>query len=233
MVTERTLPAKSGPAVSTRPTWTFLTNHPVVLIFVVQHPESTVRVIAQGVGLTERATLAILRDLDDEGLVERHRTGRRNTYAVNYGRLMGLADGTAMGPAVGAVVNVLISISPEGRAARREHAPTKHDKRPRASSFEFFTNHMLMLAAIAQDTNRTVRELAAQVGVTERAAVAILHALEAEGIIERHREGRRNTYSIDLEAFRDFRGWEYEGWAVPQPLIDVAVNAVRAMGRAS
>jgi DNA-binding MarR family transcriptional regulator len=218
-------------AAAPRPTWTFLTNHPVILMFVVQHPESTVRVISQGVGLTERAALAILRDLDDEGLVERHRSGRRNTYVVGYGRLLGLAYGTELDPAMHAIVGALISISPEARSAARQHEPTAHDKRPRDGTFEFFTNHTQMLAAIARDSTATVRDLAARVGVTERAAVTILHQLEAESIIARHREGRRNTYTIDLEEFRRFRGWAYEGWSVPQPLVDVAVAAVRAIGR--
>ncbi len=230
MVSATTLPFDIQQGPPPRPTWTFLTNHPVILIFTTQHPESTVRVISQGVGLTERATLAILRDLDDEGLVERHRTGRRNTYAVNYGRLLGLATGTELDPAMYAVVGALISISPEARAAARDHEPTAHDKRPRELEFEFFTNHMQMLAAIARESTSTVRDLAARINITERAAVSILHALEAEGIITRHKEGRRNTYTIDLEAFRTFRGWEYESWSVPKPLVDVAVAAVRAIG---
>ena len=58
--------------------WSFLTNHALVLIYVIMHPDSTVREIAVGIGVTERATLAILRELEDEGIVERHRDGRRN-----------------------------------------------------------------------------------------------------------------------------------------------------------
>lgn len=231
MVTQRELPPTAPPAPGPRPSWTFLTNHPVVLIYIVQHPESTVRNIAQGVGLTERATLAILRDLDDEGLVDRHRNGRRNTYAINYGRLLGLSAGTELDPAVNGVVAALISISPEAGRVRQEHTPTKHDKRPRVGTWEFFTNHTLMLAAIARDNTLTVRDLAARVGVTERAAVSILHQLEAEGIIARHKEGRRNSYTIDLEAYRHFRGWQYEGWALPKALTDVAVIAIQAIGR--
>jgi DNA-binding MarR family transcriptional regulator len=214
-----------------KPTWGFLTNHPVILIFVTQHPESTVRMISQGVGLTERAALAILRDLDEEGLVERHRNGRRNTYAVNYGRLIGLATGAGMTPAAYAVAGALITISPEARAEARDHEPSEHDKRPRHKSFEFFTNHTQMLAAIARYNTATVRELAGRVHVTERAAMAILGQLEAEGIVQRRREGRRNTYTIDLEAFRNFRGWSYDGWSMPEALVDVAVRAVRALGR--
>jgi DNA-binding MarR family transcriptional regulator len=227
MVTQHPLLSEAEPA--RRPTWSFLTNHPVVLIFVTQHPESTVRVISQGVGLTERATLAILRDLDDEGLVERHRSGRRNTYAVNYGRLLGLTVGTDLDPAAYAVVGALISISPEARASARSYTPNEHDKRARHGTFEFFTNHTQMLAAIARDQTATVRDLAGQVHITERAGVAILHQLEDAGIITRIREGRRNRYTIDLEAFRNFRGWEYEGWSVPQPLVDVAVTAIRGI----
>ncbi|HLB23775.1 MAG TPA: helix-turn-helix transcriptional regulator [Dehalococcoidia bacterium] len=228
MTTPGFAPMPDAPA---RPTWTFLTNHPVILVFVVQHPESTVRVISQGVGLTERATLAILRDLDNEGLVERHRSGRRNTYVVNYGRLLGLSTGTALSPPAYAVVGALISISPEARATARDHEPTEEDKRPRETGFEFFTNHTMMLAAIARANTATVRELAGRVRVTERAAMAIVSQLEAEGIVQRRREGRRNTYTIDLEAFRHFRGWTYDGWAMPKPLVDVAVAAVRALGR--
>jgi DNA-binding MarR family transcriptional regulator len=229
MVSATTLPSDAK-APAPRPTWTFLTNHPVTLIYVVQHPESTVRVISQGIGLTERATLAILRDLDEEGLVERHRSGRRNTYVINYGRLFGLSSGSELDPAMKAIVAVLISISPEAQSAAKEHPPTKKDLGPRAGTWEFFTNHTQMLAAIARDSSATVRELAGRVGVTERASVAILHALEAEGIIARHKEGRRNSYTIDLEAFRRFRGWHYESWDVPKPLVDVAVEAIRAIG---
>ncbi len=221
----------SVPDTPARPTWGFLTNHPVILIFVTQHPESTVRMISQGVGLTERASLAILRDLDDEGLVERHRNGRRNTYVVNYSRLLGIATGPGMTPPAYAVVGALISVSPEARREARDHEPSEEDKRPRHKTFEFFTNHTMMLGAIARERTATVRELAGRVRVTERAAMAIVGQLEAEGIVQRHREGRRNTYTIDLEAFRHFRGWSYDGWSMPDPLVDVAVRAVRALGR--
>src|SRR3989304_5836453 len=64
--------------------WGFLTNHALVLIFVVRHTGATVREISAGVGVTERATLDILRQLSDDGIIERHREGRRNTYAVNF-----------------------------------------------------------------------------------------------------------------------------------------------------
>ncbi len=218
---------------ATRPTWSFLTSHPVVLVYVTQHPESTVRSTAAGVGLTERATLAILRDLDDELLVERHRSGRRTTYVVRYERLVGMTGaGTPTNAAVEAVVRALISISPEGRAASRKRRPVSaSDRAARVGSWGFFTNHMALLVAIARTPTMTVRELAIATKVTERAVMSILNQLEAEHVIVRHREGRRNRYTVDLEAFRTFRGWSYDTWALPPQLIDVAARGIRAVGR--
>ncbi len=216
-----------------RATWTFLTNHPVVLIYITQHPESTVRAIAIGVGLTERATLAILRDLDDERLVERHREGRRNTYVVRYERLVGLAGSApAFNAAAEAVVGALVSIAPEGRAASRQRtAPSAADRGRRVGTWGFFTNHMMLLGAIAAAPTLTVRELALLTKITERGAMSILKQLEAEHIIVRHREGRRNRYTIDIDAFRAFRGWTYDTWAMPVQLIDVAAKGIRALAR--
>jgi DNA-binding MarR family transcriptional regulator len=221
-----------APHAAPRPTWSFLTNHPVVLIYVTQHPESTVRSTAVGVGLTERATLAILRDLDDERLVERHRNGRRTTYVVRYERLVGMTgDGSPTNAAVEAVVRALISISPEALAAKKRRPANEGDRAPRVGSWGFFTNHMALLVAIARAPTLTVRELAITTKITERAVMSILNQLEAEKIIVRYREGRRNRYTVDLDAFRAFRGWSYETWAMPPPLIDVAARGIRAVGR--
>ena len=57
--------------------WGFLTNHALVLIYVVRHSGATVREISAGVGVTERATLEILRQLSVDGIVQRYRQGRR------------------------------------------------------------------------------------------------------------------------------------------------------------
>lgn len=62
--------------------WTVLTNHGLVLLTVARNPNVRVRDIAAAVGITERATQAILRDLDRGGYVERSRIGRRNSYKV-------------------------------------------------------------------------------------------------------------------------------------------------------
>lgn len=63
--------------------WLFLTSHALVLVHVSREPEATVRVIAEGVGVTERQAHRVLADLVDAGYVERSRTGRSNSYRVN------------------------------------------------------------------------------------------------------------------------------------------------------
>jgi DNA-binding IclR family transcriptional regulator len=65
------------------PKWGFLTNHATVLIHVFEHPRSTLREIANAVGITERAALSILRQLEEEDCVRRTKEGRRNHYEVN------------------------------------------------------------------------------------------------------------------------------------------------------
>lgn len=63
--------------------WGFLTNHAVVLIHVFENPRSTLREISNAVGITERAALSILRQLEEDGCVCRTKEGRRNRYTVN------------------------------------------------------------------------------------------------------------------------------------------------------
>lgn len=69
---------------SSRPEWTFLTNHAHVLHCVFRDPTVRTRDIAQAVGITERRTQAILKDLEEGGYLSRTRSGRRNTYSVNH-----------------------------------------------------------------------------------------------------------------------------------------------------
>lgn len=64
-------------------TWTFLTNHAHVLVWISTHPESRVRDIAASVGITERAAQSILRDLEQDGYVSKTRIGRRNSYTIH------------------------------------------------------------------------------------------------------------------------------------------------------
>ncbi len=62
--------------------WTFLTNHAHVLVCIDRDPTQRTRDIAAAVGITERATQALIADLVTAGYVTRTREGRRNVYTV-------------------------------------------------------------------------------------------------------------------------------------------------------
>lgn len=64
----------------------------------------------------------------------------------------------------------------------------------------FLTNHGHVLLAIAEDANLRLREIAAQVGITERAAQLIIADLIQDGYLTRTKVGRRNRYTIDPSA---------------------------------
>ncbi len=66
--------------------WTLLTNHGHVLVHVHRNPDARIRDIAAVVGITERATLNILRDLEQGGYLTRVPNGRRTHYVVNSHR---------------------------------------------------------------------------------------------------------------------------------------------------
>jgi DNA-binding transcriptional ArsR family regulator len=64
------------------PTWTFLSNHTHVLVCLTSNRDQTVRDIAQKVGITERAVLRIVSELEEGGVLARERDGRRNRYSI-------------------------------------------------------------------------------------------------------------------------------------------------------
>lgn len=72
------------------PKWGFLTNHALVLIHVYEHPQSTLREISQAVGITERAALSILRQMEEEDCVQRQKEGRRVRYTVKLPAIMNM-----------------------------------------------------------------------------------------------------------------------------------------------
>lgn len=67
------------------PTWTFLTNHSHVLLCLAADDSMRVRDLALKVGITERAVLKILADLEEGNVIDREREGRRNHYRVRFG----------------------------------------------------------------------------------------------------------------------------------------------------
>lgn len=68
--------------------WSFLTNHGLVLTYIGRYPDSTGLEIAQAVGITERAARKIVADLLAESYIEREKVGRRNSYRLNAHQLL-------------------------------------------------------------------------------------------------------------------------------------------------
>jgi DNA-binding MarR family transcriptional regulator len=69
------------------------------------------------------------------------------------------------------------------------------DVRPR--TWGFLTNHAHVLLCIARDPRSRARDIAEQVGITERATQRILADLIADGYITRTKVGRRNHYELN------------------------------------
>lgn len=69
----------------------------------------------------------------------------------------------------------------------------------RAQRWGLISNHGAALGVLARDPKITVRDLAQQVGVTERSATNILRDLRDAGFVDVQRVGRRNLYSVNLE----------------------------------
>jgi predicted transcriptional regulator len=68
-----------------------------------------------------------------------------------------------------------------------------------AAGWTFLTNHAHVLFCIAQDPEVRLRDVAARVGITERAVQRIVTDLEAEGYLDVSKEGRRNRYRVNFE----------------------------------
>jgi hypothetical protein len=61
----------------------------------------------------------------------------------------------------------------------------------------FLTNHAHVLIAVSRDPDARLRDLAASVGITERAAHGIVQDLVEAGYLTRERVGRRNRYEVN------------------------------------
>ena len=65
------------------------------------------------------------------------------------------------------------------------------------AQWTFLTNHAHVLLCVSDNPNARLRDVAVQVGITERAAQRIVTELEEAGYLEREREGRRNIYRLN------------------------------------
>ncbi|WP_129842062.1 helix-turn-helix domain-containing protein [Streptomyces sp. RFCAC02] len=65
------------------------------------------------------------------------------------------------------------------------------------NGWTFITNHARVLAAVAEDPNVRVRDIAARCRITERGVQRIIADLERDGYLSHTREGRTNTYRVE------------------------------------
>lgn len=65
-----------------------------------------------------------------------------------------------------------------------------------APEWSLLSNHGLIMTTIARRPDLRLREIAAQVGITERAVQTLVGDLVRAGYLERIREGRRNRYVV-------------------------------------
>ena len=61
----------------------------------------------------------------------------------------------------------------------------------------FFSNYGHVLVCLSRNREARLRDVAAAVGITERAVHRILGELEEAGVIARTRQGRRTHYQIN------------------------------------
>ena len=67
---------------SKRPSWTFLTNHALVLLCIAKDNHARIRDLAVNTQVTERAVQRIIVELEEEGYLRHMRVGRRNVYEI-------------------------------------------------------------------------------------------------------------------------------------------------------
>jgi DNA-binding transcriptional ArsR family regulator len=88
-------------------------------------------------------------------------------------------------------------------------------------SWTLFASHGLVLAYIANNADATIREISDALGLTERQISRVLKELEHAEMIAVEKMGRRNCYSVNLDASDNHP-------ALSHLTIGDFVNAVRA-----
>jgi DNA-binding MarR family transcriptional regulator len=68
------------------------------------------------------------------------------------------------------------------------------------SGWTFLSNHAHVLIALAKDPDLRIRDLADEIGITERAVAQILTDLQEAHVLTRRRSGRRNVYEVNRTA---------------------------------
>ena len=67
------------------------------------------------------------------------------------------------------------------------------------SSWTFLSNHGHVMICLARDPDARLRDVAEQVGITERAVQGIVTDLVRDGYVDKERSGRRNHYEVHTD----------------------------------
>ena len=70
----------------------------------------------------------------------------------------------------------------------------------KATDWTFLSNYAHVLVYLAEHPDARLREVAEEVGITERSAMRLITHLDDAGILTREKYGRRNHYTIDMDA---------------------------------
>jgi len=81
-------------------------------------------------------------------------------------------------------------------AAKKTTAGSSKEKTAANPRWTFLTNHSHVLILLHNNPDMVLRQVALEVGITERAVQRIIQDLESGGVIERERVGRRNRYKV-------------------------------------
>lgn len=123
-------PEAVHPGPSRRPSWTLLSNHGHVLLVVARGGDVRVSDIAALVGITERATLMILKDLEEAGFITRRKQGRRTHYTIDEHQHF--RHPTLSAHEIGELLAVLGPASPPGSTIAGDATTTPAENTPLA-----------------------------------------------------------------------------------------------------
>lgn len=76
-------------------------------------------------------------------------------------------------------------------------AKDTYNEKKDLSNWTFFSNHAHVLLSLDAPEDKVLRDVAIEVGITERAVQNIVADLELAGVITRFKEGRCNRYKIN------------------------------------
>jgi|AntRauTorckE6833_2_1112554.scaffolds.fasta_scaffold12811_3 DNA-binding MarR family transcriptional regulator len=65
-------------------------------------------------------------------------------------------------------------------------------------NWTFLTNHFHILVCLYREPTYRIRDLSEEVGITQRAVQRILVELVKDNALKINKEGRRNTYEVNL-----------------------------------